>query len=157
MRIKKYTASTMKEALLAIKQELGDDAMILKTQKVPKKIFRRLVTVGLKSRRSQVRILPPLPRKSSKDSNLAVLAFLLRARVSLNCNCFVLASVTRRPPVNARGTASARLCAWQRAPQRKGGCHGLPVQTPHAVLGQLLPERSPGPEILAHRRPADRP
>ena len=33
MRIKKYTASSMKEALLKIKQDLGDDAMILKTSK----------------------------------------------------------------------------------------------------------------------------
>ena len=39
MRIKKYTASSMKEALLQIKQELGEDAMILKTRKLPKKIF----------------------------------------------------------------------------------------------------------------------
>ena len=39
MRIKKYTASSMKEALLKIKQDLGDDAMILKTSKLPKKIF----------------------------------------------------------------------------------------------------------------------
>ncbi|MBN1982308.1 MAG: flagellar biosynthesis protein FlhF [Chitinivibrionales bacterium] len=39
MRIKKYTAATMKEALLQIKKELGDDAMILKTRKLPKKLF----------------------------------------------------------------------------------------------------------------------
>jgi len=39
MRIKKYTASTMKEALLQIKQDLGEEAMILKTRKLPKKIF----------------------------------------------------------------------------------------------------------------------
>lgn len=39
MRIKKYTASSMKEALLKIKEELGEDAMILKTSKLPKKMF----------------------------------------------------------------------------------------------------------------------
>lgn len=39
MRIKKYTASSMKEALLQIKRDLGEDAMILKTRKLPKKIF----------------------------------------------------------------------------------------------------------------------
>jgi flagellar biosynthesis protein FlhF len=39
MRIKKYTASSMKEALLQIKQDLGDDAMILKTRKLPHKMF----------------------------------------------------------------------------------------------------------------------
>lgn len=39
MRIKKYTASSMKEALLKIKQDLGEDAMILKTSKLPKKMF----------------------------------------------------------------------------------------------------------------------
>ncbi len=39
MRIKKYTAESMKSALLQIKQDLGEDAMILKTRKIPKKIF----------------------------------------------------------------------------------------------------------------------
>lgn len=39
MRIKKYTASTMKEALMQIKQDLGEDALILKTSKIPKKLF----------------------------------------------------------------------------------------------------------------------
>lgn len=39
MRIKKYTAATMKEALLQIKSELGDGAMILKTRRLPRKIF----------------------------------------------------------------------------------------------------------------------
>ena len=39
MRIKKYTASSMKEALLMIKQDLGEDAMILKTSRLPKNIF----------------------------------------------------------------------------------------------------------------------
>ncbi len=36
MRIKKYTAKSMKEALLQIKAELGEDAMILKTTKLQK-------------------------------------------------------------------------------------------------------------------------
>jgi len=35
MQIKKFTASSMKEALLKVKNELGDDAMILKTRKLP--------------------------------------------------------------------------------------------------------------------------
>ncbi len=35
MQIKKFTASSMKEALLKVKHELGDDAMILKTRKLP--------------------------------------------------------------------------------------------------------------------------
>ena len=39
MRIKKYRAATMKEALLAIKQELGDEALILKTTHLPRKMF----------------------------------------------------------------------------------------------------------------------
>lgn len=39
MRIKKYTAPSMKEALLMIKKELGEDAMILKTRNLPKKMF----------------------------------------------------------------------------------------------------------------------
>jgi flagellar biosynthesis protein FlhF len=36
MKIKKFTAETMKEALVKVKAELGDDAMILKSQKLPK-------------------------------------------------------------------------------------------------------------------------
>jgi len=39
MRIKKYTAKSMKEALLQIKAELGEDAMILKTAKLSKGLF----------------------------------------------------------------------------------------------------------------------
>lgn len=39
MRIKKYSAKSMREALLQIKNELGEDAIILKTQKLPKKMF----------------------------------------------------------------------------------------------------------------------
>ena len=39
MRIKKYTASSMREALLKIKEELGEEAIILKTRKLPKKVF----------------------------------------------------------------------------------------------------------------------
>jgi flagellar biosynthesis protein FlhF len=35
MKIKKYTAGTMKEALLMVKEELGEDAMILKSRKLP--------------------------------------------------------------------------------------------------------------------------
>jgi flagellar biosynthesis protein FlhF len=39
MRIKKYTAKSMKEALLQIRAELGEDAMILKTAKLQKGIL----------------------------------------------------------------------------------------------------------------------
>jgi flagellar biosynthesis protein FlhF len=39
MRIKKFTAGSMREALMQIKNELGEDAIILKTRKVPKKVF----------------------------------------------------------------------------------------------------------------------
>lgn len=39
MRIKKFTARTMREALLQVKQDLGEDAIILKTRKLPKKLL----------------------------------------------------------------------------------------------------------------------
>lgn len=39
MKIKKYSASSMREALLQIKQELGEDAIILKSRKLPRKMF----------------------------------------------------------------------------------------------------------------------
>ncbi|NLW31769.1 MAG: flagellar biosynthesis protein FlhF [Fibrobacter sp.] len=39
MRIKKYVAKSMREALLEIKNELGEEAIILKTRKLPKKVF----------------------------------------------------------------------------------------------------------------------
>jgi len=39
MRIKKYIAKSMREALLQIKDELGEDAIILKTRKLPRKVF----------------------------------------------------------------------------------------------------------------------
>ncbi|MBD3420602.1 MAG: flagellar biosynthesis protein FlhF [Chitinivibrionales bacterium] len=39
MRIKKFSARSMSEALAMIKQELGNDAVILKTRKIPKKLF----------------------------------------------------------------------------------------------------------------------
>jgi len=39
MRIKKYVAKSMREALLQIKEELGEDAIILKTTKLQKKVF----------------------------------------------------------------------------------------------------------------------
>jgi flagellar biosynthesis protein FlhF len=39
MRIKKYIAKNMREALLQIKDELGEEAIILKTRKIPKKVF----------------------------------------------------------------------------------------------------------------------
>lgn len=39
MRIKKFTAGSMREALMQIKRELGEEAIILKTRKLPKKVF----------------------------------------------------------------------------------------------------------------------
>ncbi len=39
MRIKKFTAGSMREALMQIKDELGEEAIILKTRKLPKKVF----------------------------------------------------------------------------------------------------------------------
>lgn len=39
MRIKKYIANSMREALIQIKEELGEEAIILKTRKLPKKVF----------------------------------------------------------------------------------------------------------------------
>lgn len=39
MRIKKYVTKSMKEALLQIRQELGEDAVILKTARAPGKLF----------------------------------------------------------------------------------------------------------------------
>ena len=39
MRIKKYVARSMREALLQIKEELGEDAIILKSRKLPRKVF----------------------------------------------------------------------------------------------------------------------
>lgn len=41
MKIKKITAGSMKEALLQVKAELGEDAMILKTRKLPGKLLGR--------------------------------------------------------------------------------------------------------------------
>ena len=39
MRIKKYVAKSMREALLQIKDDLGEEAIILKSRKLPKKVF----------------------------------------------------------------------------------------------------------------------
>jgi flagellar biosynthesis protein FlhF len=39
MKIKKYIAKSMREALIQIKEELGEEAIILKTSKIPKKVF----------------------------------------------------------------------------------------------------------------------
>lgn len=39
MRIKKFTAGSMREALMQIKNELGEEAIILKSRKLPKKVF----------------------------------------------------------------------------------------------------------------------
>jgi flagellar biosynthesis protein FlhF len=39
MKIKKYIAKSMREALIQIKEDLGEEAIILKTRKLPKKVF----------------------------------------------------------------------------------------------------------------------
>jgi len=39
MKIKKYSAKNMKDALLQIKEDLGEEAIILKTSKIPRKLF----------------------------------------------------------------------------------------------------------------------
>ncbi|HEX7511220.1 MAG TPA: flagellar biosynthesis protein FlhF [Chitinivibrionales bacterium] len=39
MKIKKYTAKNMTDALLQIKEDLGEEAIILKTSKIPRKLF----------------------------------------------------------------------------------------------------------------------
>jgi flagellar biosynthesis protein FlhF len=39
MRIKKYIAKSMRDALTQIKEDLGEDAVILKTRKIPKNVF----------------------------------------------------------------------------------------------------------------------
>jgi flagellar biosynthesis protein FlhF len=39
MRIKKFIGSSMKEVLLQVKDDLGDGALILKTRKLPRKLF----------------------------------------------------------------------------------------------------------------------
>jgi flagellar biosynthesis protein FlhF len=39
MKIKKYIAKSMKEPLLQVKAELGEEAVILKTRRLPKKLF----------------------------------------------------------------------------------------------------------------------
>jgi flagellar biosynthesis protein FlhF len=39
MRIKKYVAKSMRDALAQIKEDLGEEAVILKTRKIPKNVF----------------------------------------------------------------------------------------------------------------------
>ena len=39
MKIKKFIAPSMREALLLIKQDLGEEAIILKTRKIPRKLL----------------------------------------------------------------------------------------------------------------------
>ncbi len=66
MRIKKFTASSMREALLQIKEELGEDAVILKTRKIPKNVFSLgskdevEVTAGIDDDCSGAERMPPL-------------------------------------------------------------------------------------------------
>jgi flagellar biosynthesis protein FlhF len=67
MKIKKYTAKSMKEALLQIKEDLGEDAVILKTSKVQRKMFSLgggddiEVTAAIDDQAPKRRISPDMP------------------------------------------------------------------------------------------------
>lgn len=66
MRIKKFIAASMREALMQIKEELGEDAVILKTRKIPKSVFSLgakdeiEVTAGIDEEASAPQSMPPL-------------------------------------------------------------------------------------------------
>lgn len=71
MRIKKFTAETMREALLKIKEELGEDAIILNTRRLSKKIFPLLgkeeieVTAAIDETSCPLPAMPPITLKST--------------------------------------------------------------------------------------------
>jgi flagellar biosynthesis protein FlhF len=78
MKIKKYTARSMKEALLQIKQELGEDAIILKTSKPPRKMFplsgrdevEVTAAVDDAAQDRKTKILPPMHPIKTPDSGI---------------------------------------------------------------------------------------
>jgi flagellar biosynthesis protein FlhF len=65
MRIKKYTAKSMKEALLQIKQDLGDEAIILKTSHAPGKLFSQ----------GDIEVTAALDEESRTDASVSHQAF----------------------------------------------------------------------------------
>ncbi|MBN1309118.1 MAG: flagellar biosynthesis protein FlhF [Chitinispirillaceae bacterium] len=71
MRIKKFTAGSMREALLQIKSDLGEEAIILKTRKLPKKVFSLgphdeiEVTAAVDETAAGQPALPPITMKST--------------------------------------------------------------------------------------------
>ncbi len=66
MRIKKFTASSMREALLQIKEELGEDAVILKSRKIPKGVF----TLGSKD---EIEVTAGIDEEAVKKEHIAPL------------------------------------------------------------------------------------
>lgn len=62
MRIKKYVAKNMREALIQIKDELGEEAIILKTRKLPKKVF------GL-GNQDEVEVTAAIDEEAAKPQN----------------------------------------------------------------------------------------
>ena len=74
MRIKKYVAKSVREALIQIKEEFGEEAVILKTRKLPKKVFSIgdqndiEVTAAIDESSSDVKPLPMPPLQvANKD------------------------------------------------------------------------------------------
>jgi flagellar biosynthesis protein FlhF len=65
MRIKKYTAKSMKEALLQIKQELGEDAIILKTSHMHGKLFSQ----------GDIEVTAAIDEEARKDASVSHQAF----------------------------------------------------------------------------------
>jgi flagellar biosynthesis protein FlhF len=76
MKIKKYTAKSMKEALLQIKEELGEDAIILKTSKTSHGMFPFTgreeieVTAAIDDQAATRRAMPALPPLRVPDSGV---------------------------------------------------------------------------------------
>ncbi len=76
MKIKKYTARTMKEALLLIKEDLGEEAIILKTSKAPRTLFSLAgnaeieVTAAIDDEAPTRRALPAMPPLQLPDGGV---------------------------------------------------------------------------------------
>jgi len=79
MKIKKTVAGSMKEALLQVKAELGEDAMILKTRKIPGKLLGKTgeqieVTAAIDNEREVATAsVPDLSMKGSHNSEYLAL------------------------------------------------------------------------------------
>lgn len=63
MKVKKYTASTMKEALAQIRQEMGEDALIISTREMTAPLGRKFieVTVAAEEKKGVAAALAPAP------------------------------------------------------------------------------------------------